>query len=187
MFEESTRQIRPRMAHNSHSQDAFSLAAKETSIQKIPDIFPDAVYHRLTPAPKHPNYYYNGFRPGTTLIKQGHVRAPGLRAFSTDVVFQRDMAITVRDGIKLYTDLFRPVDSDENPVPVIIPWSPYGKTGTGPQNYDTMAPFRAGYPKDKWSGYHKFEVCSPENAWPTLINAARDLIRPSGVQGDTQF
>ncbi|PYH94763.1 alpha/beta-hydrolase [Aspergillus ellipticus CBS 707.79] len=63
------------------------------------------------------------------------------------VIFEQDVAIPLRDGIKIYTDIFRPVDSDTTRVPAIIPWSPYGKTGTGPQSYDSMAPFRAGLAK----------------------------------------
>lgn len=131
---------------------------RETSSKKIPQLFPDAIYHKLTPAPEHPLFNYNGFLPGRTVLPKGHVKSPGYRPFSKDVIFDRDVAIQVRDGAKLYADIFRPHDSDGKPVPVIIPWSPYGKTGTGPQNYDFMAPHRAGIPKDRTSGYEKFEV-----------------------------
>lgn len=131
---------------------------RETGSTKIPQLFPDAVYHKLTPAPEHPLFNYNGFCPGLTLLKKGHVKSTGYRVFSQDVIYERDMTIQVRDGAKLYADVFRPADSESNRVPVIIPWSPYGKTGTGPQNYDFMAPHRAGITKDRTSGYEKFEV-----------------------------
>ena len=134
---------------------------EETPSRKIRQLFPDAVYYKLTPAPEHPLFNYQGFEPGHTILPKGHVRAEGYREFPQDVFFERDMAIRVRDGVKLYADLFRPLTSDKHPVPVIIPWSPYGKTGTGPQNYDFMAPFRAGIPKDKTSGYEKFEAPDP--------------------------
>ncbi|KAI4723380.1 alpha/beta-hydrolase [Aureobasidium sp. EXF-10727] len=113
----------------------------ETTSAKIPDLFPDAVYHTLTPASEHPLFNYNGFRPEQTILRKGHVKASGYRAFPQDVIYHRDMAIQVRDGVKLFADVFRPADSDMQRVPVIIPWSPYGKTGTGPQNYDFMAPY----------------------------------------------
>lgn len=132
---------------------------QETASVKIPQLFPDAVYEKLVPAPDHPLFNYKGFEPGKTILKKGHVRSEGYRPFPQDVIYDRDMMIQVRDGAKLYADLFRPVDSDKNPVPVIIPWSPYGKTGTGPMNYDTMAPYRVGIPKDRTSGYEKFEAC----------------------------
>jgi len=130
----------------------------ETTTAKIPQLFPDAVYHRLIPAAEHPLFNYNGFELGRTILQKDHVKSPGRRAFSQDVIYDRDITIKVRDGIKLYADVFRPVNSDKAPVPVIIPYSPYGKTGTGPQNYDFMAPHRAGIAKDRTSGYEKFEV-----------------------------
>jgi uncharacterized protein len=133
----------------------------ETATKKIPQLFPDAVYIKLTSAPEHPLFNYQGFHPGSTVLKAGHVRSPGYRAFPTDVIFDRDVAIQARDGIKLYADIFRPTDSEQKPVPAIIPWSPYGKTGTGPQNYDLMAPHRAGIAKDRTSGYEKFEAPDP--------------------------
>ena len=115
-----------------------------------------------TPPEEHPVFTYHGFHPGKkTVLSQGHVRFPGHRAFTTDVLLEQDMAIPLRDGIKIYTDIFRPVDSDTTPVPAIIPWSPYGKTGTGPQSYDSMAPFRAGLEKSRTSGYEKFEAPDP--------------------------
>lgn len=136
----------------------FDQGLKETSIAKIPQLFEDAVYIQLVPAADHPNYNYSGFKTGVQTLAKGHTRYEGRRAFPIDVLYERDQAIKVRDGVTLYADIFRTLDSNEKPVPVIIPWSPYGKTGTGPQNYDSMAPFRAGIPKERTSGYEKFEV-----------------------------
>ncbi|GLB05006.1 hypothetical protein AtubIFM57258_011037 [Aspergillus tubingensis] len=133
-----------------------------TTEEKIRATFPDLEWSPLTPPAEHPAYNYQGFHPGKkTVLSAGHVRSPGHRAFHTDVLFEQDIAITLRDGIKIYTDIFRPVDSDASPVPAIIPWSPYGKTGTGPQSYDSMAPFRAGLEKSRTSGYEKFEAPDP--------------------------
>lgn len=162
---------------------------KEIRSAKIPDLFPDAVYEKLTAAAEHPHFNYNGFKPGRTILEKGHVKSSGYRAFAQDVIYDRDITIQVRDGIKLYADVFRPADSDAQPVPVIIPWSPYGKTGTGPQNYDFMAPYRAGIPKDRTSGYEKFEV-SPEVALlnvARLMGVSRLLILLNGASGDMQY
>ena len=41
------------------------------------------------------------------------------------MVIERDVPIAMRDGAKLYANIFRPVE--EKPVPPIIAWSPYGK------------------------------------------------------------
>lgn len=127
----------------------------------INEQFPDIVIRKITPAPDHPFFNYQGFKPGKTVLAEGHTKMEGYRAFSVDTIFDRDVAITVRDGARLYTDIFRPATSDGEPVPAILPWSPYGKTGTGPQNYDFMAPFRAAIPKNRTSGYEKFEAPDP--------------------------
>jgi hypothetical protein len=67
----------------------------------------------------------------------------------------------MRDGVRLYADIFRPASSDQEGVPAILPWSPYGKSGAGPKGYAVMAPFSAGIPKGKLSGYEKFEAPDP--------------------------
>ncbi|KAF5684878.1 cocaine esterase [Fusarium circinatum] len=129
--------------------------------QKIQELFPDAIISKITPAPEHPRFNYDGFKPGRRILETGHVRYPGRRPFGVRTMYERDQAITVRDGARLYSDIFRPESSDTQPVPCILPWSPYGKTGTGPQNYDFMAPYRAGIALDRTSGYEKFEAPDP--------------------------
>lgn len=42
-----------------------------------------------------------------------------------DIVFEKDVAVTLRDGVTIYVDVFRPAGTE--PVPVIMVWSPYGK------------------------------------------------------------
>ncbi|EXL45328.1 hypothetical protein FOCG_12724 [Fusarium oxysporum f. sp. radicis-lycopersici 26381] len=128
---------------------------------KIQDLFPEAIISKITPAPEHPFYNYNGFEPSHRVLDVGHTRFPGRRPFGVRTTYDRDQAIVVRDGASLYADIFRPETSDTQPVPCILPWSPYGKTGTGPQNYDLMAPYRAGLALDRTSGYEKFEAPDP--------------------------
>ncbi len=144
-----------------NGSDAQVTAPKLSSSIKIEERFPDVIFTKTITAPEHPVFNYNGFNPGRTLLKAGHVKSPGRRVFSVDTIFERDLAILMRDGARLYTDIFRPSTTDGHPVPAILPWSPYGKTGTGPQNYDFMAPFRAGIPKNRTSGYEKFEAPDP--------------------------
>jgi len=48
-----------------------------------------------------------------------------------DVIFERDLAVPMRDGVVLSANLFRPVDG--KPAPVIMSVRPYGKdTGRNP-------------------------------------------------------
>lgn len=69
--------------------------------------------------------------PSTRVLSKGWVKDEGRRPLSEDMVWEKDVRITLRDGIQLLADIFRPVSSDRNPVPAIMPWSPYGKTGSG--------------------------------------------------------
>ncbi|KAJ0131516.1 Transposase [Fusarium oxysporum f. sp. albedinis] len=96
--------------------------------------FPDIVFAKLPSPSEHPRWIDHGFQPGRQILPKGHVRVEGHRPFEIAVIMDRDIRVTLRDGVNIYVDLFRPADSDTGKEPVIIAWSPYGKTGTGTQN-----------------------------------------------------
>ncbi len=100
---------------------------------------------------------YPGFQPGTTTLAAGAVLQPGHLALPCDIVFERDAAIPLRDGVTIYADVFRPVEGRD--LPAIVAWSPYGKQG-GFESLDHM-PFRAGVPKAAVSSLQKFEGPDP--------------------------
>ena len=159
-----------------------------TTSEKFKAQFRDLEFIKLPSAAEHPHYNWTGFHPGLATIPKGHVRSPGLRAFPKDVLFDRDVAIPMRDGVKLYTDVFRPVHSDTAKVPALIPWSPYGKTGTGPQQFDALAPFRVGLALDRTSGYEKFEGPDPAEWCPRGYAIINTDARGAGLsQGNTHF
>ena len=62
------------------------------------------------------------------------------------------MALTLRDGTKIYADVFRP--AIESPVLAIVNWAPYGKGDTGFQVLDNkeMFPNRFGIRRSAVSG-----------------------------------
>ena len=73
----------------------------------------------------------SAFEPGTRTLLAGYQIDPKFRSIPTDIVFEKDVPVTLRDGVTIYVDVFRPVGSEK--VPVIIAWSPYGKSeGTAP-------------------------------------------------------
>jgi predicted acyl esterase len=41
------------------------------------------------------------------------------------MIIERDAAVTMPDGIKIYVDIFRP--EKEGKYPVLVSWGPYGK------------------------------------------------------------
>ncbi|MBQ8305277.1 MAG: CocE/NonD family hydrolase [Blautia sp.] len=73
-----------------------------------------------------PEGNYNGFNPSVTALKAGYRHPKGDVALTCDVVWERDTAVQLRDGTTIYTDIYRPATKE--PVPVVISWSPYGKS-----------------------------------------------------------
>ena len=73
---------------------------------------------------------YDGPEHSVTVLSAKHQRTNGVKAFEVDTIWEKDVKITMRDNVVLKADIFRPAHSD-GPVPALIPWSPYGKTGRG--------------------------------------------------------
>jgi predicted acyl esterase len=59
---------------------------------------------------------YPGFNPRTEKAK--------------GMIIERDATVTMRDGVKIYIDIFRP--EKEGKYPVLVCWGPYGKHGRFP-------------------------------------------------------
>lgn len=70
----------------------------------------------------------------------------------------RNVAVALRDGTVVYTDIFRPVSNET--IPAIVAWSPYGKD-FGSQWLNDMSPARGGVPLSKVSELQKFEGADP--------------------------
>lgn len=74
---------------------------------------------------------WQDFNSCTQVLPTGWVKAPGRRPLAEDLILDKDCAIPLRDGLKIWADVFRPPNSNSQPVPAIIAWSPYGKEGNG--------------------------------------------------------
>lgn len=106
-----------------------------------------------------PKFRYNGFAPGQTVLPKGWLKEEGMLPLPCDIIYDRDVAITLRDGTTIYADVFRPVT--EKPVPVLFASTMFGKYGS----YITLddIPGRNGVPKDALSGLQSWEA--PDPAW----------------------
>ena len=100
---------------------------------------------------------YTGFSPDTLLLKKGTVRRSGSMPLPCDIRMLRDVAVTLRDGVTIYTDVFLP--ATEGHYPALLAWSPYGKE-VGGQMLDDV-PMRSGVPQSITSGLEKFEAPDP--------------------------
>jgi hypothetical protein len=98
------------------------------------------------------------FDPGTRTLPAGYRIHPRFRPIPTDIVLDKDVAVPMRDGVTSYVDVFRPAGTEQ--VPVIVAWSPYGKSGgTAPS---TVAIFDlVGLDHGVVSGLEKFEGPDP--------------------------
>ncbi|KAE9574519.1 hypothetical protein CGMCC3_g9665 [Colletotrichum fructicola] len=101
---------------------------------------------------------YDEFNPSTRKLPKEHRRTVENKAFEVDTIFEKDVAMPMRDDIKLYCDVFRPDTAEK--VPAILIWSPYGKSGNGPHGLSMLAG-RFGVPMSEVSGYEKFEGLDP--------------------------
>ena len=72
-----------------------------------------------------PSARYTGYKPETLLLKKGSIRLKGYLPLPCDIILERDVPIKLRDGVTIYTDIFRPNDSEK--YPAIMALSPYGK------------------------------------------------------------
>lgn len=98
------------------------------------------------------------FEPGTQTLPTGYQVASMFRPLPVDIVFEKDVAVSMRDGVIIYADVFRPVGSEK--VPVIIAWSPYGKSGgTAPRTTNLFN--MLGLNNGMLSGLAKFEGPDP--------------------------
>ena len=92
---------------------------------------------------------YPGFNPDSSV-------EDGVRA-------ERDVTVPMRDGVNIYTDIFRPenVAAGARALPAIIAWSPYGKHQTGPGGFDRFSN-RTCVPEGVPGKWTKFEAPDPE-------------------------
>ncbi|WP_280404497.1 CocE/NonD family hydrolase [Nocardia brasiliensis] len=91
------------------------------------------------------------------LLRAGEVRTEDALPLPCDMLMDRDVAVTLRDGTVMYTDVFRPVEPGE--YPAIVAWSPYGKD-LGSQLLDDL-PNRYGVPSRAVSNLNKWEGPDP--------------------------
>ncbi len=134
----------------------ISLATNGYSQEKktiLPSEYPVDWGVLFVPAKPLPSGYQFGRM--TTVLPAGSTTYAGSMPLPTDIIWDRDVPITLRDGTVIYTDIFRPASSPTN-LPAIIAWSPYGKTL--PSSKVTGAP---AVPPNWGSGWAKGEGPDP--------------------------
>jgi predicted acyl esterase len=108
-----------------------------------PSKYPSSWHVESSPAQRLPAGY--AFGRQTKVLGAGSVYPPAAMPLPCDIRWDRDVPVTLRDGVTIYTDVLRPVGRGK--VPAIVAWSPYGKTipkkdlesGVDPKNVSGLA------------------------------------------------
>ncbi len=104
------------------------------------------------------NGVFSAFEPGSRTLPAGYRPNPIFKPLPLDIVFEKDVAVAMRDGVTIYVDILRP--PGVGPVPVLVAWSPYGKSqGTAPSVTSLFA--MLGMSSALVSGLEKFEGPDP--------------------------
>ena len=101
---------------------------------------------------------FDDFDPGTRVLQAGFQTRPQFRPLPVDIVFEKDVVVTLRDGVTIYVDILRPPGTEK--VPVIVAWSPYGKSKGNAQKYLQLFKL-LGMDISELSGLMKFEGPDP--------------------------
>jgi hypothetical protein len=66
---------------------------------------------------------YQGFTPGKTEVLKKGAKPYNARPLESDIRIDHDVEIVVRDGCRLYADIYRPADIPEDEkLPAVISW-----------------------------------------------------------------
>lgn len=105
--------------------------------------------------------HFHRYAPGTTTLAAGTQLNPNLLQLPVDIIHDKDVAMHLRDGTKIYVDIFRPPSDDTTAkCPAIVAWSPYGKSsGATAPRYAALYGMLGLDPKT--SGLEKFEGPDP--------------------------
>ena len=82
----------------------------------------EIIYEKLLPV-DHERALYEGFNPGVTVLKKGYQDYEGALPFPCDTIYERDVAIKMRDGTTVYADIYRPVTDEKLPALYSCSWA----------------------------------------------------------------
>lgn len=105
---------------------------------------------------------YLGFQPGKSEVLSGGWNGFSAKAIKSDIRIDHDVEIVVRDGARLYVDIYRPANTTDK-VPAVLSWSFYGKKYSA-LDMLPMCVWKCCVPNSDLSGLEKFEGLDPQ-AW----------------------
>jgi len=104
------------------------------------------------------------YEPGKRVVLPRGWKREGRRPLPEPIVWLKDVAVELRDGIKIRADIFLPASKENERLPALVPWSPYGKTGSGVIFSHEFTYISV--PAPETSGLEKFEAPDPAEWCP---------------------
>ncbi|KAF7540072.1 hypothetical protein G7054_g1700 [Neopestalotiopsis clavispora] len=103
---------------------------------------------------------YVGFTPGKSEVLKSGSNPFDAKPLKSDIQIDHDVEIVVRDGARLYIDVYRPAGSTEK-VPAVLSWSFYGKKYSA-LDMLPICVWNCCVPRSDLSGLEKFEGLDPQ-------------------------
>lgn len=104
---------------------------------------------------------YQGFTPGKTEVLKKGAKPYNARPLESDIRIDHDVEIVVRDGCRLYVDVYRPANGPKDEkLPAVISWSCYGKKYSA-LHMLPICIWNCCVPNENLSGLEKFEGLDP--------------------------
>lgn len=105
---------------------------------------------------------YEACQPGKSEVLPSGWNGFNAKALQSDIRIDHDVEIVVRDGVRLYADVYRPANMTEK-VPAVLSWSFYGKKYSA-LDMLPMTVWHCCVKQSDLSGLEKFEGLDPQ-AW----------------------
>jgi hypothetical protein len=144
--------------------ERYQVQVQDTVLSPLYSSRPSTPMEQLSWLPASPletSTFYPGFNPTTKNLLRGSIQVEGHLPLPCDILLEQDIEVSVRDGSRLYVDVYRPPNAKLGSVPTILAFTPFGKQG-GPNRYNfDKREWRAGVPRKIVSGLEVFEGPDP--------------------------
>lgn len=121
-----------------------------------------AAYKRIKP-PKVGENGYVAFEPKSEVLPAGW-NGFNAKPLESPIRIDHDVEIVMRDGARLYADIYRPAETSEK-LPAVLSWSFYGKKYSA-LDMLPMCVWNCCVPRSDLSGLEKFEGLDPQTWCP---------------------
>ena len=143
------------VAYDPEDKEKFKLVTREINGEKVDVIFRKG-HPGVTPQKVAELRAAGQMVPDFAICPDLNPRTYRATSVAPHIICEQDLSMQVRDGTRLYFDLYRPEKAD-GPLPLIVCWGPFGKRpaegqdgwklmGVPPQTVSTMSKFEAADP-----------------------------------------